>query len=152
VGAGRVRILEHGDAVVTGFPAPVLAAAVLAAENVSSVLVGSAALWLRGEEITVADADVVIEPGDHNLGRLRRAVSGIALGPVPSMSRFRDGSVVPVMTAYGKVDCLLERGRQDWNQLSRGAGYLAVADALVLVAATSDAWDLRRRYKEYERD
>jgi hypothetical protein len=46
------------------FPSGVLAAAVLAAEGVSSLLVGSAALWLRGEVIDVGDADVVIEPGE----------------------------------------------------------------------------------------
>jgi hypothetical protein len=39
----------------------VLAAAVLAAEQVSGVLVGSAALWLRGEPVSVGDVDVVIE-------------------------------------------------------------------------------------------
>jgi hypothetical protein len=44
-----------------GFPAVVLAAAVLAAEQVSGVLVGSAALWLRGEPVSVGDVDVVIE-------------------------------------------------------------------------------------------
>jgi hypothetical protein len=45
-----------------GYPVPVLAAAILAAEGVSFLLVGSAALWLHGEPIPVADADVVIEP------------------------------------------------------------------------------------------
>ena len=45
-----------------GYPAPVLAAAILAAEGVSFLLVGSAALWLHGEAISVADADLVIEP------------------------------------------------------------------------------------------
>jgi hypothetical protein len=39
-----------GEAALAGseFPVSVLAAAVLAAEKVSFVLVGSAALWLRG--------------------------------------------------------------------------------------------------------
>lgn len=46
----------------SAFPVGVLAAAVLAAEQVSFVPVGSAALWLRGEQIAVGDADVVIEP------------------------------------------------------------------------------------------
>jgi hypothetical protein len=44
------------------YPAPVLAAAVLAAEGVSFLLVGSAALWLHGEPVTVADAGAVIDP------------------------------------------------------------------------------------------
>jgi hypothetical protein len=30
------------------------------------VVVGSAALWLRGEPVSVGDVDVVIEPGEAN--------------------------------------------------------------------------------------
>ena len=137
------------------FPSGVLAASVLAAEEVSSLLVGSAALWLRGEIIGVGDADVVIEPGEDNIYRLREALTGIAVGPAPSMGMLLGGSVVPVMTAYGKVDCLLERGRQDWGRLRRGAaphGFLPVADVPVLVAASVDAWELRRQYKEKENE
>jgi hypothetical protein len=59
---------------------------------------------------------------------------------------------MPVMTAYGKVDCLLERGRCDWGRLRRGAGFLPVADVPVLVAASADAWDLRRRYQERDNE
>lgn len=114
------------------------------------MLVGSAALWLRSEITTVADADAVIEPGEHNIRRLREALAGIAVGPVPSLNSFLGGSVVPVMTAYGKVDCLLERGRRDWGRLCRAAGFLSVADVPILVAASADAWDLRRQYKECE--
>jgi hypothetical protein len=104
------------------FPSGILTAAVLAAEGASSLLVGSAALWLRGEVIGVADADVIIEPGEGSMRRLRDALAGIATGPVPSAGWLSGGSVVPAMTAYGKVDCLLERGRQDWARLRRGAG------------------------------
>ena len=61
------------------------------------------------------------------------------------------GSVTRVMTAYGTVDCLLERGRQDWGRLRRRAGLVPVADVPVLVAARADAWDLRRRHKDKRR-
>ena len=135
---------------LAAFPSAVLGAAVLAAEEVSFVLVGSAALWLRGEIDGVADADVVIEPGERNIRRLRGALAGIAVGPVPSAGSLSGGSVVPVMTAYGKVDCLVERGRRDWGRLRRGAGFVLVADVPVLVASSADAWSLRRRYKERE--
>jgi hypothetical protein len=134
------------------FPSAVLAAAVLAAENVSFVLVGSAALWLRSEIADVADADAVIEPGERNVHRLRAALAGIAIGPVPSLDNLSCRSVVPVVTAYGKIDCLLERGRRDWVRLRRGADFLPVADVPVLVAASADAWNLRRRYKEQENE
>jgi hypothetical protein len=125
---------------LAAFPSAVLGAAVLAAEKVSFVLVGSAALWLRGEIAGVGDADAVIEPGDRNIHRLRGALAGIAVGPVP------------VVTAYGRVDCLLERGRRDWGRLRRRAGFLPVADVPVLVASSADAWSLRRRYKEREHE
>lgn len=58
----------------SGFPVAVLAVAVLAAEQVSGVLVGSVALWLRGESVSVGDVDVVIEPGEVNLRRLHEAL------------------------------------------------------------------------------
>lgn len=132
------------------FPAGVLAAAVLAAEKASFVLVGSAALWLRGERVSVGDADVVVEPGEASLRRLHQAIAVLAIRPqtVPALHRLRGLSVASVVTSYGKLDCLLERGRLDWDQLRRGAGYVAVADVPVLVAAADDAWALRRRFKK----
>jgi len=128
----------------------VLAAAVLAAERVSFVLVGSAALWLRGERVTVGDVDVVIEPGEANLRRLHEALAGLAVRPgeIPAVHRLRDLSVTTVITSYGRVDCLLERGRRDWDPLRQGAGHVSVADAPVLVASADDAWALRRRFKK----
>jgi hypothetical protein len=131
-------------------PGVVLAAAVLAAEQVSFVLVGSAALRLRGEQVTVGDVDVVIEPGEPNLRRLHDALAGLAVRPgeVPAVHRLRDLSVTTVVSSYGRVDCLLERGRRDWHLLRRGAEYVAVADAPVLVASADDAWALRRRFKK----
>ena len=92
----------------------------------------------------------VVEPDEGNITRLREVLAGIAIGPVPPVSSFLGGSVIAVVTAYGKVDCLLERGRQDWARLRRGADLLSVADVPVLVAASADAWGLRRRYKEVD--
>ena len=133
-----------------GFPVVVFAAAVLAAEKVSFVLVGSAALWLRGEQVTVGDVDLVIEPGEPNLVRLHESMAGLAVRPdaVPAVHRLRELMVATAVTSYGRVDCLLERGRRDWDQLRQGAGYVAVADAPVLVASAGDAWALRRRFKK----
>lgn len=134
----------------SGFPVSVLAAAVLAAENVSFVLVGSAALWLRNEQVSVGDADVVIEPGETNVRRLHEALAALAIRPqtVPAVHRLRDLSVATAVTCYGRVDCLLERGRCDWDQLCRGAGFVDVADVAVLVAGADDAWALRRWFKK----
>jgi len=136
--------------VPSGFPAVVLAAAVLAAEEVSFLLVGSAALRLRGEPIEVGDVDVVIEPGETNLRQLREALLRIAIRPseIPAVHRLREISVATAITSYGRVDCMLERGRRDWERLRQSAGYVTVAAAPVLVASAAEAWALRRRFKK----
>jgi hypothetical protein len=136
-----------------GYPAGVLAAAVLATTGVSFVLVGSAALWLRGEPIPVGDADLVIEPGEQNLQRARAALADMALQPhaVPQAARLAMLDIVTIMTSYGKIDCLLGRGRLDWDRLRTNAEIMLVAGTEVVVAATSDAWKLRRRFKDGQR-
>jgi len=125
-------------------------AAIVAASGTSCLLVGSGALWLRGEPVVVHDADLVIEPGEPNLRRLRAVLESMATRPgsLPAMWRMASMDVATVATSYGKIDCLLERGRLDWRRLRESATVLAMADAGVLVAATADTWDLRRRFKE----
>jgi len=39
---------------------------------------------------------------------------------------------------HGHLDCLLERGRLDWESLSWGADVIAVTDVGVRVAAAGD--------------
>ena len=128
---------------------PVLAAAILAAEGVSFLLVGSAALWLHGEPIPVADADVVIEPAEASLRRLKDALDGLALRhrEVPRVRALPWLDVLGVVTAYGRVDCLLERGRLDWQTLGESTVRIPVADVDVPVAAQADVWALRRQFK-----
>jgi len=127
----------------------VFAAAILAAEGVSFILVGSAALWLRGEPVSVGDTDVVIEPGEANLDRLSESLKTLTTHPgaLPSPRRLALRSIVQVQTSFGKLDLLLERGRQDWDWLRPGAAFIDVADVGVLVASAADCWALRRRYK-----
>jgi hypothetical protein len=123
---------------------------VLATTGVSFLLVGSAALWLRGESISVGDADMVIEPGDQNMQRARAALADLALQPdaVPQTGRLAMLDIVTIMSSYGKIDCLLRRGRLDWDRLRANADVMVVAGAEVMVAASSDAWKLRRRFKD----
>jgi hypothetical protein len=80
--------------------------------------------------VSVGDVDVVIEPGEANLQRLREALSGLAVRPrdVPAAHRLREISVATVCSSYGRVDCMLERGRRDWTRLRAAAGHVAVAD------------------------
>jgi hypothetical protein len=152
--AGSAPSAEDGtNGDPAGYPAGVLAAAVLATTGVSFVLVGSAALWLRGEPIPVGDADVVIEPGEQNLQRARAALADMALRPraVPQAARLATLDIVTIMTSYGKIDCLLGRGRLDWDRLRTHADVILVAGAEVVVAASSDAWKLRRWFKDGRR-
>jgi hypothetical protein len=146
--ARRAEDAANGEA--AGYPAGVLAAAVLATTGVSFLLVGSAALWLRGESILVGDADVVIEPGDQNMQRTRAALADLALQPhaVPQPGRLPILDIVTIATSYGKIDCLLQRGRLDWDRLVRNSDVMLVAGAEVVVADSSDAWNLRRQFKD----
>jgi hypothetical protein len=131
-------------------PPPVLAAAVLAAEEVSFLLVGSAALWLHGEPVTVADADVVVEPGEQNLRRLSEALARLALRPreIPRPRDLPLLHLVGVTTPYGRIDCLLERGRDGWERLRQCSVTIPVAGTGLPVASRADAWALRRQFKE----
>jgi hypothetical protein len=131
------------------YPVPVLAAGILAAEDVSFLLVGSAALWLYGEPIPVRDADVVIEPAEENLHRLGVALAEFALRPqeVPRVRVLPWLNVLSVVTSYGMVDCLLERGRLEWQTLRRSTTRIPVADVDVQVAAQADVRALRCRFK-----
>src|ERR1039457_2976290 len=111
--AGSAPSAEDGtNGDPAGYPAGVLAAAVLATTGVSFALVGSAALWLRGESIPVGDSDVVIEPGEQNMQRARAALADMALQPhaFPQTARLAMLDIVTIMTSYGKIDCLLRRG------------------------------------------
>jgi hypothetical protein len=132
------------------FPVGLFAAAILAAEGVRFILVGSAALWLRGEAVTVGDTDVVIEPGEANLDRLHNCLKTLATRPgaLPSPRRLALRSIVPVQTSFGKLDLLLEGGRQDWDWLRPSAAFIDVTDVGVLVASAADCWALRRLHKK----
>ena len=134
----------------SALPTVVLAAAVLAALEVSFVLVGTAALWLRGEAVAVGDVDAVIEPGAANVACLQQALLQLAARPrsVPGVRRLTELSVASVDTSYGHVDCMLERGRTDFERLDRDADVIAVTDVGVRVAAAADVWALRRRFRE----
>jgi len=129
-----------------------LLAAVLVAERVSFVLVGSAALWLQGETIRVPDVDVVPDPSEANLARLHAALATLATRRrvVPPPRSLAALDTVSVPTIYGKLDCLLIRGRQNWESLRRNAAPIAVAGAEVLVASAADARALRRAFKGEE--
>jgi hypothetical protein len=131
-------------------PGPLLLAAVLTAEGVSMLLVGSAGLRLRGEAIPVADTDAVIEPGGENLDLLHSVLMLLSVRPrlVPAVWRLRELPVASVMTSYGNLDCLLERGRLDWHRLRDAADVVTVAGVGVLVASADDAWALRRQFRK----
>jgi hypothetical protein len=126
-----------------------LLAAVLAAEGVSFVLVGSAGLHLHGERIRVRDIDAVPAPGRENLGRLHSVLAVLSVdGRVPAAWSLATADVVSVRTGFGRLDCLLERGRQDWSTLRAGAHAFDVSGARVLAADAGDIRLLRARFKD----
>jgi len=124
-----------------------LLAAVLAAEDVSFVLVGSAAWYLHGHRIPVADIDAVPASDGGNLTRLHAALAVMVPdGRVPAMRRFGTADVVSVRTSYGGLDCLRGWGRRNWGKLQSGARLVQVHDAGVMVASATTVTALRRRH------
>ena len=134
-------------------PVIMLLAAVLAAEEVSFVLVGSAGLHLHGERIRVRDIDAVPSPGRNNLGKLHSVVADLSVdGRVPAPRSFAAADLVSVRTGYGTLDCLMERGRLDWDRLRAGARPFDLCGVRVLVASADDIRLLRARYKDVDDD
>jgi hypothetical protein len=130
-----------------------LLAAVLAAEEVHFVLVGSAGLHLHGERIRVRDIDAVPAPGRENLGRLHSVLGGLSVdGRVPAVRWLATAHVVSIRTSFGRLDCLLERGRRDWDRLRAGARPFDVSGARVLAAGADDIRLLRARFKDADDD
>jgi hypothetical protein len=130
-----------------------LLAAVLVAEEVSFVLVGSAGLHLHGQRIRVHDIDAVPAPGGENLGRLHSVLTDLSIdGRVPPVRSLATADLVSVRTGYGKLDCLMERGRRDWDRLRTGARPLDVGGVQVLVARADDIRLLRVRFKGVDDD
>jgi len=132
-----------------GMPTSVVAVAVLVAEGVVLLTVGSAALWLHGETVDVHDLDVVVDPRRSNLCRLREGLAalGTRRGALPSVPVLETVDLVGVVTGYGRVDLMLERGRTDWERLASQARPIGVCGVSVPVVANSDAWELRLRFK-----
>lgn len=129
-------------------PPILLLAAVLAADGVSYVLVGSAGLYLRGHLGPVGDIDAVPAPDPANLERLRDVLTDLAVGSkCPPVRLLATADLVQVRTSYGKVDCLLARGRRDWARLVAGAETFDVCGVPVLTAGVGDLRALRSRYK-----
>jgi hypothetical protein len=130
-----------------------LLAAVLAAEEVSFVLVGSAGLHLHGQPIRVHDIDAVPAPGRENLARLHLVLADLALdGQVPGLRSLAAAHLVSVRTGYEKLDCLLERGHRDWGRLRAGARAFDIAGVQVLAARADDIRLLRARFKDVNDD
>jgi len=130
-------------------PPILLLAAVLAAEGVSYVLVGSAGLYLRGYRGPVGDIDAVPAPDPVNLELLHDVLAGLGMGRgCPPARVLAAADLIQVRTSYGKLDCLLARGRSDWANLSAGAEAFEVCGVPVLTAAARDLRALRARYKD----
>lgn len=134
-------------------PVPVLFGAMLAAARAGFVLVGSAALWLRGFDVTVGDVDIVADLDTTNLERLCEAVGRYQLprsSAHPSPRSLLAVDVWSAQTLYGRLDVMVERARHDLDALRVGADAIFVRDVPVSVASAEAAWELRRRFKPSE--
>jgi hypothetical protein len=130
-------------------PATMLLAAVLAAQGRVVRPRRQRGLRLRGEQVRVPDIDAVPAPGGENLERLHAVLADLAVtGKVPAARSLATAHLVTVRTGYGTLDCLLDRGRQDWCRLRAGAGPFTVAGERVLAASADDIRWLRTRFKE----
>ena len=125
-------------------PRPELAAALAAATGLSFVVVGSTALRLHGADFAPHDLDLVPDP--DQLDRLDAAMDAWAVARRPGR-RALDGDVLTLESAYGPIDLLLRRGREDYASLVIRATMVDIAGVEVAVAAADDCWALRRRFK-----
>ena len=127
-----------------------LAAAVLQAEGVACLVAGSTALLLHGANVPVGDLDIIIGPEGENVRLLYRVLYRVTSRRrgLPPISRWPEIDMVSAATSFGKIDCLLERGRAEWERFYSGSSVFLIADAPVRVVSKTDAWALRRCYKE----
>jgi len=125
---------------------PLIAAAVLIAGGAELLVVGSAALIEYGDLPSAADVDVVPECSSENLRRVCDELGRMAV-PGQGMGRLETREVATVVTSYGPVDVLVERGRLEFETLRRSAVNVDVYGVRVPIASRADAWRLRRRHK-----
>lgn len=139
----RVTVFRNAPSVV------MLPAAILAAGGVRFVVVGSAALWMDGVDTVVHDLDVVPDPAAANLKLLVSSLPclGVLAGDLPVPGVLGSSAMMTFSTAYGIIDVLVERGREEYPTLARAATPVLVLGVPTAVASASDAWRLRHRFK-----
>jgi hypothetical protein len=132
--------------------ASVVAAALLVAEGIDAIVVGSAALWLHGEDLPVNDLDVAVAPDAANLARVPAALAamGALTGHHLTVKTLEEADLISVITSYGRVDLMLQTGRQQFTELAPRSGTFNLFGASVTVASRADAWALRAWFKGVE--
>lgn len=126
-----------------------LAAAVLAAGGARFVVVGSVALWAGGVDTAPHDLDVVPDPTPANLEFVVCSLPGLGVlaRHIPAPGTLRSLTMTTFSTAYGTIDVLLQRGREEYLALADHASRVVVAGVPVAVASLYDATRLRNRFK-----
>jgi len=119
-------------------------AAALVAGDVDLVVVGSVALMVHDELVEARDLDIVPSCHGPNLDRLHAELTWISGQPVGPLAG-RD--IVTVMTSFGPVDVMIERGSLEFETLRARASTVDVYGVAVPVASSDDAWRLRHRFK-----
>jgi hypothetical protein len=124
-----------------GTAAP-LAAALLVAFGVELVVIGGCALVLRDATDHCSDLDIVPEPSETNLARLRTTLRDLGASPL-SMQTVGERAVASVTSPYGRIDVMVSTARREYESLLAGSGEVHVAGVPVPVAAVVDALRLR---------
>jgi hypothetical protein len=106
---------------------------------------------LNAVEVSVVpDLDVVPRPTWGNYERVARALRELGAPErlVPTRRSLVVCDVISVPTAFGPVDVLAARGREEFHALRQRGARLRVLDVTVLAATVEDTMRLRARFKE----
>jgi hypothetical protein len=90
------------------------------------------------------DLDVVPDPDrPDGLGAALEAWGVIRRPSLRALER----DIVTVESAYGPIDLLLRRGREDFASLRRHATMADIAGVRLAIASAPECWALRRQFK-----
>ncbi|MDY7101463.1 MAG: hypothetical protein S0880_09780 [Actinomycetota bacterium] len=126
-------------------PPPVLAAAVLRSRGIDAVIIGGTAEWLHTGVGMPRDLDLAPAPTPANLAALTDGLTALGASPdhVPTADVLARTDVRSVPTAYGPVDVLAGRGRDEHHLLTAQAHTVTVLGVGLSVASLGDVLRLR---------
>jgi hypothetical protein len=123
----------------------VLAAAVLVAYEAEFIVVGGCAFVMHGAQATCGDLDIVPRPGTTE--RLIEALTRLGVPECPPQRVFDGRDVCGFDSPFGRVDVMMQRAREEYDELSARAIDRDVYGVSIRVAALADVRRLRLQFK-----